>query len=492
MSPTAQFFQNNFDIVFFFYGLSFFCMGFAVLLESGRSAFDFSRSLRPLGVFGIIHGSHEWFEMFLILNPPLNDLTCLNWISISRIFLLALSFIFLVVFGANLIGETGRKKTQYILLIAVASIWSLGLVVTFLMNPISGICLVSADVYTRYSLAIPGATLTAWGLLIQRRRFLSMGLQGFGNDAAIAAIAFLMYGCIGQLFASPSAIFPSQYINTDMFISWFGFPVQVFRALMATIVAVFIIRSLRAGEVEYQRQLDTLRDAQLSERQQYEEARAELLHRTVKAQESERQRIARELHDETGQTLTGLGMGLRALAENILNNPQLATKQASQLEKLATDGIEELQRLVQGLHPPQLHDLGLLAALRWYGEEVARHSDISITVNGKGNDRNIPENVRTVLFRIAQETITNIIRHAKATKASIEVVCSGDFCYLRIEDDGRGFKVEETLKNTNKPHWGLLGMQERAALIQGNLTIESSPGFGTLVLVEWQRSLYHE
>jgi len=494
MSPFAQAFLDNIEIVFFFYGLSFFCMGLAVSLESGRSAadFDFARALRPLGFFGLIHGSHEWFEMYLISRPNITASDYGNWISILRVILLASSFIFLVSFGAGLLGDSGRKRMQAFILITAGVIWAGGLVFVYKKIGSDSDYLVSADVYTRYSLAIPGAALTSWGLITQRKKLRQMGLTGFGNDLGLAAIAFILYGVVGQLFASPSAIFPSQVINSDAFLQWFGFPVQVFRALMATMIAVFIIRSLRAGEVAYQRHLETIRDAQLKERQQNEQLRSELLHRTVKAQESERQRIAHELHDETGQTLTGLGMGLRALTDNILAEPQRAVLQARQLESLTTHGIEELQRMVAGLHPPQLDDLGLLAALRWYADQVSKIYAIKISIKGDGNDRTLPQDVRTVFFRIAQEAITNVIRHAKASSISVELVCNGDSCFLRIEDDGCGFNVEDTLKNTTKPHWGLLGMQERAALIQGNLYIESSSGFGTLVFVEWERNSGNE
>jgi signal transduction histidine kinase len=173
----------------------------------------------------------------------------------------------------------------------------------FLLLPVGKNQTLAADVYTRYSLAIPGAALTVWGLLVQRRKFFQAGMSGFGRDVSLAALAFGLYGGIGQLFASPSAIFPSPYINAEVFLRWFGFPIQVFRAAMACLAAVFIIRSLRAFEVESRRREEKLRDEQGAEQHRLEELRSELLHRTVQAQESERQRIARELHDETGPTI---------------------------------------------------------------------------------------------------------------------------------------------------------------------------------------------
>ncbi len=192
-------------------------------------------------------------------------------------------------------------------------------------------------------------------------------------------------GGLAELFASPSMIFPSGILNSGVFLKWFGFPIQLLRAGSAAFVAVFIIHSLRVFEVENRRQIAELHEAQLAERRRLEATRAELLHRTVQALEAERQRIARELHDETGQTLTALGMGLRGLATTINLNPTRAIQQANQLEGLAVSGIDELQRLVSGLHPPQLDDLGLLAALRWYTSEVQKRIGIEIRLSSHGN-----------------------------------------------------------------------------------------------------------
>jgi signal transduction histidine kinase len=219
---------------------------------------------------------------------------------------------------------------------------------------------------------------------LQRQRFIRAGLGGFGRDVALAALAFLLYGVVGQLFASPSNIFPSNYLNAVEFLRWFGFPIQVFRAAMACIAAIFIIRSMRSLEEETRRRIESLREAQLAERRRLENVRSELLHRTVKAQEAERQRIARELHDETGQTLTALGLGLRGLSETVQNNPGRAAQQAKQLEGVAVAGLDELQRLVSGLHPPQLDDLGLSAALRWYAGEITRRGGLRVSFTRGG------------------------------------------------------------------------------------------------------------
>jgi signal transduction histidine kinase len=267
-------------------------------------------------------------------------------------------------------------------------------------------------------------------------------------------------------------------------LEWFGFPIQLLRAAMATIAAIFIIRSLRVFEEANRRRIERLQKAQMQERQRLEATRAELLHRTVKAQESERQRIARELHDETGQTLTALGLGLRGLGTTIQTSPQRALEQARQLEALARDGLVELQRLVAGLHPPQLDDLGLLAALRWYAREIQTRYQLDINVTNLGEPVCLPIEVRTVLFRIVQEAITNIVRHSGADRAEIHLECLPDLTRVTIRDDGKGFDVQSALSAKNEtPCWGLIGMRERAALIGGDCQIYSQPGHGTTIQV---------
>jgi signal transduction histidine kinase len=482
----ADFFARSFIEVYFLYGLAFFGMGLVVLLESGHaSELDFARSLRPLAGFGLIHGSHEWFEMFLLIHRQVATDPNYWYISPIRLCLLASSFMLLLTFGATLIAGPDKPLLRWRMLLTVLAIWLVGLVWVAVTQSDSSNRVVAMDVYTRYALAIPGAILTTWGLILQRRKFIQAGLKIFGRDVALAALAFGLYGGIGQLFASSSAIFPSEYLNATAFIHWFGFPIQVFRGLMACIAAVFIIRSLRAFELENRWQMEALRAGQAAERQQLEELRTELLHQTVKAQESERQRIAAELHDEIGQILTALGMGLRGLAENVTANPHRAAQQANQLEKLAGTGLEELQHLVTGLYPPQLDELGLLAALRWYAVEIKSRFNLQIDISHRGTPVELLEEERAVMYRIAQEAVTNIVRHANTNRADIRLNFTETEVYLAIEDYGKGFEVDKTLKmrEIGRPCWGIIGMLERATLIGGTCQVKSVPGKGTLIEV---------
>jgi signal transduction histidine kinase len=483
----AEFFSNNIIGIFFFYGLAFFTMGLAVWLETNHSSeLDFSRALRPLAGFGLVHGSHEWFEMALIIHASLSGLPEPHWVYYLRLALLGISFLMLIAFGIRLVLGPRKTRLFWQLIALTTLLWLIGLGLVLREPFPDRILLVSADVYTRYALAIPGAALTAWGLFLQSREFRKAGMHRFELDLIIAAIAFALYGGIGQLFVSPSTFYPSTILNSDLFLRWFSFPIQGFRALMAIVAAIFIIHSLRAFEVETRLRIQALHDAKLAEQKHLQFMKSELLHRTVQAQEQERQRIARELHDETGQTLTALGLGLQGLSKNIQSNPQRAIQQSHQLQELATNGLVELQRLVTGLHPPQLDELGLLAALRWYAQEMNKHFAVPITVTGSVNDPEIPPAIRLAVYRITQEAITNTIRHAQAKQVLVIVESENGTLHLNVEDDGRGFSVEDVLEGDPTNCLGLLGMIERANLVGGECKIISTPGEGTNVEVQFQ------
>jgi len=469
--------------VYFLYGLSFFSMGLAILLEVGRSSeLDFARALRALAGFGLVHGTHEWLEMFLLIHPPTDASALSVWIGSGRVVLLAVSFLFLIQFGARLVVGPIRTRLAWQLLGVIALIWTVGLIWLFLTESLLQ-RLVAADVYTRYSLAIPGAALAAWGLFLQRQKFLQAGMSDFGRDVIIAAVAFGLYGGVGQLFAARSGVFPSGFLNADTFLAWFGFRIQLFRSVMACIAAVAIIHSLRAFEEETRRQIESLSQAQLAERQRLEELREELLRQTVRAQELERERIARELHDEIGQTLTALGLGLRAISDNAALHPERIGKQARELQGVVVTGLSGLQNLITGLHPPQLDDFGLVAALRWYAAQAGERAGVTVAVSSRGEEPSLPLEVRTVLYRIVQECVTNVVRHAKTDRAEVQILFRGAEVCIRVEDKGRGFDVDMALTRREYPCWGLLGIQERAALVGGTCVIQSEPGMGTLVEV---------
>jgi signal transduction histidine kinase len=202
------------------------------------------------------------------------------------------------------------------------------------------------------------------------------------------------------------------------------------------------------------------------------------LRRVVAGQELERQRLARELHDETGQALTSIVLGLKTVedAESLA-----AIRQAiSELRDLVVETLQDVRRLAIELRPKALDDFGLAAALERLVQTFTEATGIPGHLEASLRDERLPSEVETTLYRIVQESLTNVVKHAGARHVSVVVVRRDRMATAIVEDDGEGFDASDTPDGGI----GLLGMRERLALLDGRLEIESSPGSGTTVVAE--------
>jgi signal transduction histidine kinase len=689
VESVAEFFKQNIVIIYFFYGLSFFCMGMFVWVESGRaSTFRLARAMGPLAGFGILHGLHEWIEMFQ--NMP-NAYWLPVWVLSDNLRLvhLILSFVLLIVFGVRLIYTNHQKNHHENLFSALATgslllLWGISVLITQRIYQLEQADLLTAvDVLARYILGIPGALLAAWAIIIEQQSFYQHGLTRSGKDLLRAAMALILYGIVGQIFVKSSALFPSNIVNSDMFLRTFGIPVQLFRAFAATIMAIYVVRTMRAFEFERQQKLLEANEARLAaqthalvvQQQAHEETtrlngeltaalqdltmlfdfsrslagtldrdelihtavshivdalpwvqgtailwqqrvkrplqllgtagfttnqiggtdahllklgeavvqskqrmqsinqklsilesdlpilqksetlgsaphllgfplsisdqvssvlviqlndaniandhqalillqtligqltmaienatlyrevqkrevlRGELLHQVVSAQEHERQRIARELHDGTGQILTGIGLGFAAAADTVLTNPALTSKQLTSLKEMSMEALKELRELIADLRPSLLDDLGLIPALEsqvitFKQRMSANKEPVQVSFVKNGRIRRLHPNIETIAFRITQEALTNISKHAAASQVFIELTYNEPCLRLSVADDGCGFDADEVLNQAATNHaWGLLGMKERVALVGGEFTLQSQNGTGTIITV---------
>lgn len=227
----------------------------------------------------------------------------------------------------------------------------------------------------------------------------------------------------------------------------------------------------------------------VTERKQAQAAQQEHMHqlqslsrRVLAAQETERRRVAHELHDELGQYLTAIKINLQtsqALSE------VSATERNEGNIKIVEDAIHQVRRLAAALRPSVLDDLGLVPALNWMAEQNAARGQIAIRCDSQIADVRLLPEIETACFRIAQEALTNILRHAACREVDIRLELRQDSLLLTIQDDGRGFDVSATLQRARGGNsLGLLGMQERASLIGGALNLESSPGSGSRLTLE--------
>ena len=207
-----------------------------------------------------------------------------------------------------------------------------------------------------------------------------------------------------------------------------------------------------------------------------------LSHRLVQVQETERRHIARELHDEAGQALTSLMVGLRLL-EREVGNPETVIKHVTQLKSMTNDVLENLHRLAMDLRPASLDHLGLIAALRQYIETFSNQHGLKMQFEIVGLDDlpRLPPAVETNVYRIVQEALTNVVRHAQATRIDVLLEQRGDQMVAIVEDDGVGFDAEAARQSGRL---GLLGMRERAEMLGGTLAVESTPGSNTTIYVE--------
>ena len=199
------------------------------------------------------------------------------------------------------------------------------------------------------------------------------------------------------------------------------------------------------------------------------------------AQEDERKRIARELHDETAQALTTLLIRLKILERSRTAGEMRG--QINALRELTAQTLEAVRKLAFELRPATLDDLGLVAALEAYAESYSSRNSVRVAFQAQGfddRDGRLPSQVELVLYRVVQEALTNAAKHAVPQKVRVELRRTGNEVVAAIEDDGKGFDVEEMMRSRERG-LGLFGMQERLALVGGQLVIDSSPGHGTRV-----------
>lgn len=484
-----QSFDTFMFLIFFVYGLAFFGMGLTLTLESGRTpALAEARVLRPLAFFGFVHGTHEWLESYL-LQASVAGTQLPEWLPWLKIFLLAVSYISLLLYGIRTFRNSGPRFWAGLLPGALL------MGVYWLTIAISAIITYRAalipwhdflDGMLRYLLAVPSAFLAALALRFQLLQAPSRNRKQLARYLTWAAIGFGVYG-LTHLVVHPLDMIPARYINTETFRLVLGFPVQIIRTIVAVVITLNLLWATQETEKERQQQFVAAQHERLEalervreELAKKEALRRELLRHVVQAQEEERARIARELHDETAQTLAAFSLDLAAMQALVPEKPD-CKRISSRLQAHCKEMSRGLYRLVHDLRPAQLDDLGLVPALQFLVDQDAKAKGMEVQLEVRGHVRRLDAITETVLFRVTQEALTNVVRHAGTKQARILLHYHRQEVLLAVTDFGAGFDPKQAFPPPRG--WGIAGMRERVEAVGGQLTIESEPGKGTEVKV---------
>lgn len=242
------------------------------------------------------------------------------------------------------------------------------------------------------------------------------------------------------------------------------------------VVREAVEESLHRSEQEQTRLLD-------ESRRQQEQLR-EMSHQILHAQEEERKRISRELHDVIAQSLVGINVHLAALIQSNPGIPPALQQKIARTHRLVEESVEIVHRFATELRPTMLDDLGLIPALRAYLEKFMHDTGIRASLKVFAGIEQASSTVRTTLYRVAQEALTNVSRHAQASQVAVSIQKTGRSIGMEIADDGHGFEVDQPFRRGDANGLGLLGMRERVEMIGGTFQVISAPGQATTIHVK--------
>jgi signal transduction histidine kinase len=257
--------------------------------------------------------------------------------------------------------------------------------------------------------------------------------------------------------------------------------------VLPVLVSATAVRDISGRFVQSRASVFDITQRKLAEEEarRYAQRLRAISRRLVEVQESERRRLAGELHDRVGQNLTALNINLNIMRGQL--SPESALKVRARLDdslKLVEATVETIRNVMAELRPAVLDDYGLAAALRWYAEQFAQRTGVHTTVLGRDPIPRLSPTVEGALFRIAQESLTNVAKYAQARQARLLLETQSQGFCLTIADDGCGFDPAACPPPANHHGWGLMIMRERAGAVGGRLQVESALGQGTRVVVE--------
>lgn len=455
IDSLREFFIINRPIVLFVYGLAFFVMGLAVFLQSRRhSRLRLARDLYWLAAFGVLHGIHEWGIMFIPIQAAYTPRVFIDLLQTLQVILLALSFVCLLMFGAVTLERRYPWLKKLVGVIAV--VWGVGFWLGFYLLPTIENWHFLSNVWARYLLGLPGSLLAAYGLRYQAQTSIApLNIEHIYKTLRFAGAALLAYAFFGGMIVPPASFFPANVLNYALFEDGLGIPVHVFRSLIGLILALTIIRALEIFEIELDHLIEQMEIKRI--------------------QAAERERIGQEIHDGAIQGVYSASLILESM-ENFITADSESARRLQQAKSVLSAVNTDLRSYMVSLRAESPPDPLIPSLQTLIGNPRFQGLlDIDLEYDGEPNLK--PMQIYHIVA-IAQESLSNTLRHARARRAKITVKQNDGLTALSIEDNGRGFSTK-----TVQAGYGLRSIRDRARLIGGALDIESTPGKGTKIML---------
>jgi len=454
----ANVMREYLEIVRFFYGLIFFALGFAIVLQPRRnSVYYLSHALTWLAGFALIHAVADWGLIFIPLRQggP-GGSALIQQLLTFRTLGVIVSFGLLMQFGIMLLVEHHPYRRVLSLLPSLVTAAFVLLLLFREFSPQADLPgLTDVRIAARYFLGFPAALLSAWGL-IRQVPVLRKDQSRYVRYLTGAAVCFVLYGILAGLVVSEREFFPANMINETTFFAVFRQPVEVGRALAMLGVTVCIIELLDIFHQETQRRLRLA-----------EQDRALL---------REREQIGRDLHDGIMQTLYGTGLGVKQVLIMAETQPDQAKEILSELNAEIGRAIVQMRRYVLDLKEQTISATELVDDVRALAQEISQFAGISVKVTTEGADQEIkvPCGLREDALAIVRQGLSNVVRHADAREATVTCALDEDTLLLRVSDPGRGFDPAG-----ESGGGGIESLRERVEAVGGLLQVMSAEGEGT-------------
>lgn len=470
MSTLTEVLEVNWIILYFVYGLVFFIMGLVTGLQWRRhSHLELARPLPWLAAFGIAHGLNEWGHIFIPLQALYLPDLAVRLMVVAHLLLLAVSYFFLFQFGVELIlpllSDVDRlHRWLRALPAAVLLLWGLAVFLRGMLaqDPLS-VLVAIGNGWARYALCFPGATMAGIGLLHQARDMWAIHLPRIAFYLNGAAIAFFVYAIVGGLVVPTAPVFPASLLNYALLDRTVHVPAPVFRSLCGLAMAFFVVRSLEVFQVEDDRRLAEMENAQLLA--------------------ADRERIGRDLHDGIIQGLYAAGLGLHEAQYLVDENPDQARQKIDAVMGMLNKSIEDIRRYIFDLRPAdQPREIETVLADLVQDVRLDTLLEVQLEIRGQRCCWLGPDEMAHIT-QIAREAFSNVVQHADATHVEVILEYRGEYIRLAVVDDGHGMDLD-LLQEDGSPGHGIGNMQKRADMLGGEMVLQSSPGQGfSLVLI---------